>query len=282
MTNVRTLDLAYLSGDNGHPLASRYPNALFPRATSIRLSGMMQYALAASILAANPAKLENLVWDNVQQPRNSQFLCDQAIAIDRPLYQTQIWALWNNHHNYWRSESEYFAEPGPMHNLLGFLAGRCTSLKSLTLRKTAEVGRRFSSDRSEFEQVFSWLDEDIYREFAVFIEAQKGTLQRLEFEQGPRDFEFPKHCVPWRLRGAYLMRFMDCRFQKYIWPVLMDQKGDWPCLTHLSIKGVKHWYRTLDTQPLKTMVRSKFGDSLSVVIKEESEVMDHIGMGVME
>ena len=64
LTDVRTLDLAWLSRDHGHPLADSYPNGLFPAATSIRLSGIMHYSFAASILYNNPTKLECLNIDN--------------------------------------------------------------------------------------------------------------------------------------------------------------------------------------------------------------------------
>jgi hypothetical protein len=56
IVNVKTLELAYLSKDHGHPLAPGFPNLLFPSASSVRLCGVFSYALAASILAHEPAK----------------------------------------------------------------------------------------------------------------------------------------------------------------------------------------------------------------------------------
>ncbi len=56
MVDVKTLDLAYLSKDHGHPLASGFPDLLFPSVSSVRLCGGFSYALAASILAHEPAK----------------------------------------------------------------------------------------------------------------------------------------------------------------------------------------------------------------------------------
>ena len=67
LTQVRALDFAYLSSDHSHTLASQFPDALFPAATTIRLSGVMHYSLAASIIAVDPSKLVHLTIDNLQQ-----------------------------------------------------------------------------------------------------------------------------------------------------------------------------------------------------------------------
>lgn len=113
------------------------------------------------------------------------------------------------------------------------------------------------------------------------MEAHKGALQRLELEQGPRDFHFPGPAQ--RIPGLQwsIFRLMDLRFKQNIWPVLMHQDGDWPCLTHLSIKGVKNWFSSRDMEPIETLVRSKLGDKLSVVMEMEPKVMDHVGMNLV-
>ena len=67
LTDVRALDLAWLSRDHGPPLAGSYPNGLFPTATSVRLLGVLRYYFAASIFYNNPAKLECLNCDSLQQ-----------------------------------------------------------------------------------------------------------------------------------------------------------------------------------------------------------------------
>ena len=66
-TNVQTLDLAWLTRDLAIPLIDSFPPALFPAATSVRLAGVMPYALAASILLTNTQKLLHLDLDNLQQ-----------------------------------------------------------------------------------------------------------------------------------------------------------------------------------------------------------------------
>lgn len=142
LTNVKTLDLAYLTHDHGHPLAAAFPDALFPRATSIRLSGVMEYALAASILAANPAKLQHLIWDNLQQSECIEHFLYRRTRRRRR-YHRRIMSAWNHAGAPYISIKPYFASAGPMQNLLGSLAGRCTNLTSLTLRKVGEV-RAFS------------------------------------------------------------------------------------------------------------------------------------------
>lgn len=67
LTRVQTLDLAWLSRHLAMPLIHSIPSTLFPAATSVRLVGVMPYALAASILLTNPQNLLHLHLDNLQQ-----------------------------------------------------------------------------------------------------------------------------------------------------------------------------------------------------------------------
>lgn len=67
LTNVKTLDLAWLTRDLATPLIDSIPPTLFPAATSVRLAGVMPYALPASILLTNPQKLLHLDLDNLQE-----------------------------------------------------------------------------------------------------------------------------------------------------------------------------------------------------------------------
>ena len=180
MTAVRTLDLAWLSRDHGDPLADLYPNGLFPAATSTRLSGAMHSYLhsyfAASILYNNPAKLEHLVFDKLQQVGQGcdHFLYRQANQRQDHHQSPSTW-------NYWIQEygpGNAFGPAGPMQNLLGPLTGRCPNLRSLTLRK---VGQRHGN---EFTPEFIAKDSDIYDEFGTFISSMKARLQHIMFEQG--------------------------------------------------------------------------------------------------
>lgn len=117
LTSVRTLDLAWLSRDHGDPLADGYPNGLFPAATSIRLSGVMHYSFAASILYNNPTKLECLTLDNLQQVGKG---CDHFLyrrANQRQDYQ-QMPRRWNKRIRQYGPLIP-FGPAGPMQNLLG-------------------------------------------------------------------------------------------------------------------------------------------------------------------
>lgn len=234
MAYVKTLDLAYLSRDHGHPLASGYPDILFPSASSVRLSGVFSYSLAASILAHTPAKLKHLTWDNVQQTgmqrdlrTDNEFL--YHTVNPRQPYHQQALRPWNN-----RAASQthgYFDRRGPMHNLLGSLAGRCPNLESLILRKVGE-NCPGPGGRRDFGREFSIKDEDLYAEWVELLNSVKGTLRHLVLEQGQRTFD-----PPLTINGRPILRPMDQRFGIMILPVLTD--GQWPVLRNFNINGVK-------------------------------------------
>ena len=139
LTNVKTLDIAYLSHDHTHPLASQFSDIRFPAATTIRLSGVMHYSFAASILAARPDKSILLIFDNLQQEGNLRADRSPFRQINqRQTFHHQALAHWNNLALWQGSGAGYFRSAGPMHNLLGSLAGRCPNLKSLKICKVGE------------------------------------------------------------------------------------------------------------------------------------------------
>ena len=267
LTDVRTLDLAWLSRDHGHPLADSYPNGLFPAATSIRLSGVMHYSFAASILYNNPAKLECLNFDNLQQIGKG---CDHFLyrRANQRVDHYQRPSTWN------RKILEYgpflpFGLAGPMQNLLGPLTGRCPNLRSLTLRK---VGQKH---RTEFTLEFSAKDIDIYHEFATFIDSAKATLQHVVFEQGERTD--PRHPPP---PGQMVVlgnrRPMDVRFMNILCSHLFQ--GHWACLETMVIRGVNrppNWPFDDRYPPIRT-ARGVLPDPLT---RGRVGMMDHIGLG---
>lgn len=113
----------------------------------------MHYSFAASILYNNPAKLENLTLDNLQQvgSRCDHFL--YRLANQRQDY-LQTPSTWNQMvHQY--GFTTPFGPAGPMQNILGPLAGRCPNLRTLTLRKVGQWRR------TEFTPEFAAKDEDI-------------------------------------------------------------------------------------------------------------------------
>ena len=172
-----------------------------------------------------------------------------------------------------------FGPAGPMQNLLGPLAGHCPNLKTLTLRK---VGQR---RHAEFTPEFCAKDEDIYREFAIFISSVKQTLRRVVFEQGERATRpsipaagpiFPVAPPPIPAAGHVvalgLPRPMDTLFHQILYPQLF--RGDWRLLESMTIGGV-HASWTSGSLTIRTSDRS----DVSAVTRRDVEVMDHIGLG---
>lgn len=261
LTSVRTLDLAWLSRDHGDPLADGYPNGLFPAATSIRLSGVMHYSFATSILYNNPKKLRHLTLDNLQQIGNS---CDHfhyRRANQRQGFLQNHPTL--NYQNRPNNPHAPLGRAGPMLNLLRPLAGRCQNLKSLTLRK---VGQTY---RWEFTRAFAAIDMDIYHEFAFFVDSVKPTLQHLVFEQGHRALLAPQHFRP---PSSY--RPMDQRFWQILYPHLFF--GDWRDLESMEIVGA---HITWDDHEYRRNILTSGKGLIRAVTRMDVHVMDHIGLG---
>lgn len=336
LTSVQTLDLAWLSRHLAMPLIHSIPSTLFPAATSVRLVGIMPYALAASVLLANPQALLHLDLDNLQQsgiiPRThineepqmhdeydwmngkndkrseslSPVILDNRhdnrlddtdslkklfnkIARGRlrrkntrpvgpiltpilipPHRQTR--QPWNNFDRF-RDESKYFNAPGPMQNLLGTVAGKCTSLRSLHLRK---VGAR---DQFDFTPACSGKERDIYAEWAIFLTSVSPTLDSLTFEQGERLLPRADWVQP-------PVRPMDQLFGDGIFPILMGAgEGRWPRMKRLVVRGVQQWEEDDGLGAGKMVLvdrradlKGAFGSGVEVVIEKRARVADHLGM----
>lgn len=268
LTGVETLDLAWLSRDHGDPLADGYSNGLFPAAISIRLSGVMHYSFAASILYNNPAKLEHLELDNLQQVGKG---CDHFLyrrTNHRQDYQQRP-SVWNSEIRRYGSLLP-FGSAGPMQNLLGPLIGRCPNLRALTLRK---VGQRY---HTEFPIESQAKDEDLYHEFALFINSVKHTLRHVVFEQGERTGRPPPpaagQIVGQFVGQPFAVWPMDRRFMNILYPRLFQ--GHWPCLESMTVGGV-HFRWTND---LLTIRGPRRGD-VRAVARRNVQTMDHIGLG---
>ena len=275
LTNVRVLDLAWLSRDHGHPLADAWPHGLFPAATSIRLSGVMSYSFAASILYNNPAKLEHLALDNLQQVGKG---CDQFLyrRVNQRHDYRQFLSYWNRRYRPYGASNHFdlFSSAGPMQNLLGPIAGLCPNLKTLTIRKVGEAYYR------EFTPELAAKDDDFYLELAVFIESVKGTLRHIVFEQGERGALHPlpisdPNLEWWRhlpLGSTFRMdsRPMDVRFRFLL---LGTMQGGWEHLQSMKLGGVR-------LELSFPLFRCKTLNSGFVGFRGEryQERMDHIGL----
>ena len=285
LTGVRTLDLAWLSRDHGDPLADGYAKDLFPAATSIRLSGVMHYPFAASILYNNPAKLIYLTLDNLQQVGKDYdpFLCRR---VNRRQDYQQRPSIWNYMIGQYGA-TDPFGPAGPMQNLLGPLTGRCPNLRTLTFRKVGE------SYNAEFTPEFEAKDEDIYLEFATFIVSAQQTLQRVVFEQGERTSQPPPPPLPAAgpivnvgpppvpLTADQMViwgppRPMDTLFLDILYPFLFDYDWphyDWPHLESMMIRGVHATWTAANLT-----IRTGRGN-IRAVTRSDVAVMDHIGLG---
>lgn len=249
--------------------------------SSIRLSGVMNYALVASILAANPAKLERLVWDNVQQPARNTSLFLQA--HQRQPYQQRNVAPWNNRARvpFNGNANLYFTE-GPMQNLLGSLAGRCTNLQYLELHKTAERGLAYWNQHSEWPDDHRFKDQDLYVEWARFLASHKGTLRHFVWEHGPHDFQHVPLPPVQQGVGSRLKPQSDMQFETHIWPVIIHGVGDWPCLESIEIRGQKtwgtEWIGEDEQEEIETALWNKFGEECEILVTGDSHVLEHIGV----
>lgn len=150
------------------------------------------------------------------------------------------------------SGAGYFTSAGPMHNLPGSLAGRCPNLKSL---KICKVGERLLG---ESWPDYSSKDEDLYKEFAIFINSVKPTLREFTFAQGERGV-WRLYVPDWRSD-----RVMDERFRRLLAPTLLS--APWPCLQRMTLHGVRKV--TEPTTPYE------------FTAEKTTKVMDHVGMGL--
>lgn len=231
----------------------------------------MHYSFAASILFNNPAKLENLTLDNLQQVGNrcDHFLYRQANQRQNHLQHPSAWNQMIDQYGF----ATPFGPAGPMQNILGPLAGHCPNLRTLTLRKVGQWRR------TEFTPEFAAKDEDIYREFAFFIDSVKGTLRHLVFEQGRRTAPRPLSPVPAAVAAPVAVPYItvfhprpkNTRFFTILFPHLQNH---WQCLESMTIGGAYFpWNGASRT------IRTSHGGTVRAVIQKKVTEMDHIGLG---
>lgn len=222
-TNVMTVDIGFLR----HYREIEIPPPLFTSAMSARLLGHVSKRTAEAVLhSIDPMKLLHLALDNLQN------FGKMSEGEDLP------WSIRASSPN--RSETPESLDPeerrrgvypGPMRGHLRYLEGRCTVLKSLTLRSVGQ-------DSIQQSQFSTFADEQRYEEWASFLKSVQPSLERLYFEQGviqgnDKNYWRPGH------KPRQDARPMDARFIRYLLPVILD--GPWPNLRHLEIRGVGRW-----------------------------------------
>jgi len=139
------------------------------------------------------------------------------------------------------------------------LSGRCTALRSLTLRQSAEVApHNLRWARVEVQ--------DLYQEWAAFIVSIKSTLQKFVFEHGRE----PQQTKMIGESSASNMPSMEDSFMKYLLPAISS--GGWQCLEVMTIDGVQK-LRALKNNPRSTrrrQLRESLGDTVTLVIDKNA------------
>ena len=179
---------------------------------------------------------------------------------------------WNNLALF-EDDSEYFNAPGPMQNLLGVLAGKCTSLKTLRLRK---VGAR---DEFDFTPACRSKETDIYAEWALFLSSVRPTLESLTFEQGERLLPKADWVQP-------RVRPMDQLFGDTIFPILTTAGlRQWPKMKELVVRGVQQWEEDDGKGTGETVLvggrgelSGAFGKGVALAMERRAGEADHLGM----
>ncbi len=217
MVNVEKLDFASLHA-YCTPYLMQCPSSLFSSAISIRLLGRFSFRLASAILhSVDATKLEQLCLDDVQD------WGQHADGTPMPFSEGNHLAGREEHRNPDGSRGIVF--PGPMRGLLPVLEGRCLSLTTLLLRK---AGQKYtSSKKTGFWSASA--DEEVYSEWAAFIESVKPTLKVLVVEQGTNSMVQRQNHISGPGRP------MDIRFTRYVVPSLAS--GGWSHLKRMEVRG---------------------------------------------
>ncbi|MCJ1462012.1 hypothetical protein MMC07_000612 [Pseudocyphellaria aurata] len=205
------------------------PCALFQSATSVTLVGDLEYNLAKSILKGiNPAALKYLCLNMVRDPN---LKCSELGPRAGDIAEDGRVAAW-----------------GATSGLLTMLTGRCTTIRTLILRRKGQI-----------KETYGWNDaaEDAsYTEWASFLGSVQSTLEKFTFEQA----------ASWWGPGVDVdssSRIMDGRFRRLVLPTIVS--GRWPCLNIIELQGV----RSQDgAAGLTTDLRAVLGAQTTIIIKE--------------
>lgn len=170
LTNLRHVDVAWVNEPHqvyANAVKATRPKSLFSSVTSICLVGAMARPLAVLILkSVSLANLQHLTFSNLQEcgepPRPFDPNSSLTLRVHSAMPVRKI--------------------PQAMIGLLTQLTGKCTNLRTLTLRKVGKAATH------SFDDTFFKQDVAVYEEWAAFIRSVAPTLQELTFEQGPPAF----------------------------------------------------------------------------------------------
>ena len=203
MTNVKRVDVAHGPMDEGADFTASLPDdvKLFPSATSIHLSGVMEARLVTSILHTEKLGiLQHLYLDDVKEV---------AGGSGRHLARASLF-------------SDDFTQPSPILGVLSYMTGRCTALKSLTIRKPWQWESAMYIERDLTIDVA--VSRRFYTELAGFLDSVKGSLERFVLDR-------------YRPRSGFCRP--DIYFDTTLYPVLLS--GPWPRLCTFCMNCGKEW-----------------------------------------
>ncbi|MCJ1462035.1 hypothetical protein MMC07_000635 [Pseudocyphellaria aurata] len=187
------------------PLGRTIADNLFQSATSVTLVGCLDYNLAKSILnAIDPTMLEHLCLNMVQ---------DHAIEHLTP-----------GHMPGDTSEDGRIVAYGATSGLLRPLTGRCTALRTLTLRRVGQINVTHEWDAGA--------EDASYTELASFIDSVRSSLVRFTYEQSG---QWRRRAIPARANTSN--RIMDHQFRHIILPAFVS--ANWPRLASIELQGVR-------------------------------------------
>lgn len=139
-----------------------------------------------------------------------------------------------------------------MQGILPVLHGRCTALRSLSIRQPG-----FFADIDQFHHI---ADDQFIQEFALFLRSVKPTLQRLEYEIG-HPFEIEQTDIESPPRRDW---FGNQQFVRYLLPVLLEP--EWPAIQALRIFGVS-WMGDDDDDRVKKDLYQVLGKAVYLEIR---------------
>ena len=243
LTLVRYLDLGSEHYLMRHSYVRDVPRYLFPRATEVAFSGIMNQKTVHSIIAHDPGRLESLSVDNVQHWGHHADGMPMTSDHERLSLDSQ-------------GDPSLWCAPGPILGLFD-TSTSFTSLKFLMLRK-------ISAQNVIHRDIVPEVDIAVYKEWATLINAVKRHLTTLVIEQatdGPM--------APGRV-GHQTRRPMDQRFHDYLLPLFLEP--GWDCLERLEIRGVGHWHNEevpVMNEFTKQSIADAVGSHVSLLITEE-------------
>ena len=286
MANLRHIDIAGVQ--DTHYLyfhKDSMPSTLFASVTSVSLGGVMARPLPMLILQSlSVSNLQHLTINNLQE--SGEFGWDTQPPSFDP--------------NRITAPLKTRKPPSAMLGLLTKLTGKCTALKTLTLRKVAK------NVEHPFDNTLFKHEDQVHQEWAAFIKSLGRTLEKLTFEQGPPAFsakpvdtdnckdhalswdgvnqhtraiilseqEAAKGLGEWAPRSGGSYRPMDLAFGVTILPAIVGT--EWHCLKEVKILGVGDWDSHWTN--LATNILLGLGPDVTVSVVPDSRTFELAGM----